>query len=104
MAAGVAVAFFTYFDGIGSFMPLKHCTLPLPYVGNPLILASNQTLHPKTPDIPAIRGYGNVRVMRPSTDAHNTCFALCGKLADVCAALEVMAAKEHLQSMRCAMQ
>lgn len=84
-------------------MSLIPCTLPLPCVASTLVLASNQEWGFQMDTVNLI-GHGNVRVMRPTLDNNNACFALSGKLADVCAALDAMAQKEQLQAMRCAMQ
>lgn len=85
-------------------MRLMHCALPLTYVARPMTCASNQPLPLSKPATLGLSGHSNVRMMRPSLDTNSTCFALSGKLSDVCAALEAMAATERLQAMRCAVQ
>lgn len=85
-------------------MRLLHCPLPLPHLESAAASASNQALFCDTSFNTATckNCTGNVRLMRRSKDQDNNRFALSGKLADVCAALDALAAQEIRNAWRVA--
>lgn len=87
-------------------MQLIYCELPLSRVGLSHLGASNQDqlLGLPVPLKSAAMGCNNVRLMRRAKDIDNTRFALSGKLADVCAALDQLAAQETRNAWRVAFQ
>lgn len=86
-------------------MQLLHCNLPLTRIDAASDAASNQTTFTDIPYVPLdCNAYsGNVRLMRRTKDGDNQRFALSGKLADVCAALDELAAQETRNAWRIAM-
>lgn len=85
-------------------MHFLHCPLPLPHLESAAASASNQALFCDTSFNTATckNCTGNVRLMRRSKDQDNNRFALSGKLADVCAALDALAAQEIRNAWRVA--
>lgn len=87
-------------------MRLFHCELPLPRIAQVHQTACNQARFSSQSNdsvVPNI-GTGNVRLMHRAKDFGNTRFVLSGKLADVCAALDAMAAQEQHSTWRVAAQ
>lgn len=83
-------------------MQVLHCPLPLPRLES-AALASNQALFGVAP--PYMDGHAchaNVRLMRRSKEVDGNRFALSGKLADVCAALDALAEQEMRNAWRIA--
>lgn len=87
-------------------MPLTHCELPLRRVRPAHLRASNQDqlLGLPAPLNDAAMASNNVRLMRRAKDSDTTRFALSGRLADVCAALDQLAAQENRSAWRVAFQ
>lgn len=85
-------------------MTTLHCELPLPRsTCRPRVASNQDQLHALTMPQPASSAcHGNVRLMRRPKDTDRARFALSGKLADVCAALEALAAQEARHRLRCA--
>lgn len=85
-------------------MHFVYCEIPLTRLEDTRCTASNDNhFAPSTPALSkaaAIRS--NVRLMRGSKESDNTRFALSGKLSDVCAALDQLAAQETCNAWRCA--
>lgn len=86
-------------------MHLIHCTLPLECLPQAIDCASNdsQLNALATPDFD-ISTASNVRLMRRAKDTDSARFVLSGKLADVCAALDALAAEENRKARRFAAQ
>lgn len=86
-------------------MHLIYCKLPLNRVHSFCGVASNDsraiTLHPISDEA---GNPSNVRLMRRAKDNDSTRFALSGKLVDVCAALDQLAAQETRNAWRRAYQ
>lgn len=87
-------------------MQVIYCQLPLNRVKHVRLIASNdaQILVPPQATCVAVAVHSNVRLMRRSKDSDNTRFALSGKLSDVCAALDQLAAQETRNALRWAVQ
>lgn len=85
-------------------MTTLHCELPLPRsTCRPRVASNQDQFHAPTTPLPASSAcHGNVRLMRRPKDTDRARFALSGKLADVCAALEALAAQEARHRLRCA--
>lgn len=87
-------------------MHFTYCTLPLARLPNAITAASNEAQLGCLESTPTLQQahihQGNVRLMRRTKDMDNTCFALSGKLADVCAALDALAAQETRNAWRVA--
>ena len=82
-------------------MPFLHCPLPLASLTIAATGAANaDTLNQPPATSLEICCTENVRLMRRSQDCDTTRFALAGKLADVCAALDELAAQEIYQARR----
>ena len=80
------------------------CTLPLARVPQASLVASNDDqLHTnESPLCVATACTAHVRWMCRAKDAGSNRFALSGKLADVCAVLDELAAQEVRNAWRCA--
>lgn len=88
-------------------MQLIYCDLPLHRVHHAQLHASNQAhlvVLPAPLNDAAAMANQHVRLMRRATDMDSTRFALSGKLADVCAALDQLAAQETRNAWRVAFQ
>ena len=86
-------------------MHLLHCPQPLPPLESvTTAFASNQASFHEISACaaPCESCTGNVRLMRRSKDQDGNRFALSGKLADVCAALDALAAQETRNARRIA--
>ncbi|WP_260673508.1 hypothetical protein [Comamonas aquatica] len=85
-------------------MTTLHCELPLPRsTCRPRVASNQDQFHALTMSLPPSSAcHGNVRLMRRPKDTDRARFALSGKLADVCAALEALAAQEARHRLRCA--
>lgn len=85
-------------------MTTLHCELPLPRsTCRPRVASNQDQFHALTMSLPPSSACdGNVRLMRRPKDTDRARFALSGKLADVCAALEALAAQEARHRLRCA--
>ncbi|WP_368921538.1 hypothetical protein [Comamonas aquatica] len=85
-------------------MTTLHCELPLPRsTCRPRVASNQDQFHALTMSLrPSSACHGNVRLMRRPKDTDRARFALSGKLADVCAALEALAAQEDGHRLRCA--
>ncbi|MDH0363554.1 hypothetical protein [Comamonas aquatica] len=85
-------------------MTTLHCELPLPRsTCRPRVASNQDQFHVLTMSLPPSSAcHGNVRLMRRPKDTDRARFALSGKLADVCAALEALAAQEARHRLRCA--
>lgn len=85
-------------------MHLIYCELPLPRVNHIAPVASNENnLSRATFSMAyAVAANSNVRLMRRPKESDNTRFVLSGKLSDVCAALDQLAAQETRNTWRCA--
>jgi len=87
-------------------MQFFYCELPLPRISPAAHKASNQARFIDLPAHMVDRQVctGNVRLMRRMKDADNSRFVLSGKLGDVCAALDELAAQEQNNIWRVAAQ
>ena len=87
-------------------MHVIYCQLPLNRVKQVRLIASNdaQILAAPQATCVAVAAHSNVRLMCRSKDGDNTRFALSGKLSDVCAALDQLAAQETRNALRWAFQ
>ena len=87
-------------------MHFFYCQLPLLRIQPLATKASNDEPLNTTLDFvtQAITATSNVRLMRRGKDQGSTRFALSGKLADVCAALDQLAAQETRNARLCAFQ
>lgn len=90
-------------------MQMLHYSLPLSPLECATASASNQSHYsPRLKQEGATlclgTPAGNVRFMRRLKDSDSNCFALSGKLSDVCAALDALAAQETRNAWRCALQ
>ena len=85
-------------------MTTLHWELPLPRsTCRPRVASNQDQVHGLTMSLPPSSAcHGNVRLMRRPKDTDRARFALSGKLADVCAALEALAAQEARHRLRCA--
>ena len=85
-------------------MPLIYCELPLTRVNFSADCASNHeqwhSMELHATDCATTQS--NVRLMRRPKEADSTRFVLSGKLSDVCAALDQLAAQESLNALRVA--
>lgn len=86
-------------------MRLSYCTLPLARLPRTVDCASNDySLNAMPTSQMDVSATSNVRLLRRAKDTDSARFVLSGKLADVCAALDVLAAEENRKSRRVAMQ
>lgn len=87
-------------------MQFFYCDLPLPRINPASHTACNQARYINLPEQLADRqaSSGNVRLMRRMKDFDNSRFVLSGKLVDVCAALDELAAQEQHNTWRVAAQ
>ncbi|MBP7646769.1 MAG: hypothetical protein KA751_08475 [Comamonas sp.] len=87
-------------------MQFFYCELPLPRINPASHTACNQARYINLPEQLADRqaSSGNVRLMRRMKDFDNSRFVLSGKLVDVCAALDELAAQEQHNTWRVAAQ
>ena len=87
-------------------MQFFYCELPLPRIKPASHTACNQARFIDLPEQLADRqaSSGNVRLMRRTKDFDNSRFVLSGKLVDVCAALDELAAQEQHNTWRIAAQ
>lgn len=87
-------------------MQFFYCELPLPRINPASHTACNQARYINLPEQLADRqaSSGNVRLMRRTKDFDNSRFVLSGKLVDVCAALDELAAQEQHNTWRVAAQ
>ena len=85
-------------------MHFLHCPLPLPHIETARTSASNQNTFCDVSlrTVTCKTCTGNVRLMRRSKDKDSNRFALSGKLADVCAALDALAEQEMRNTWRVA--
>lgn len=85
-------------------MPLIYCKLPLLRVNFSSVCASNQEQwhYTELRTVNCASTPSNVRLMRRPKEADSTRFVLSGKLGDVCAALDQLAAQESLNALRMA--
>lgn len=87
-------------------MPLIFCELPLRRVEHAAFQASNQEPlkeEPMQQVAGTVMAGPNVRLMRRAQDMDSSRFVLSGKLADVCAALDQLAAQETRNAWRVAL-
>ena len=86
-------------------MRLSYCHLPLARVPQVVDCASNDASQLATAVGPMdISRASNVRLLRSTQESDSARFVLAGKLADVCAALDLLAAEETRIARRVAIQ
>lgn len=86
-------------------MRVSYCHLPLARLHQAVDCASNDPVLATDVVWPVnISCASNVRLLRRVHDADSARFVLSGKLADVCAALDMLAAEEGRMARRVAMQ
>lgn len=85
-------------------MPLIYCELPLRPIAHCQVEASNQPHLDclALPDLRIAMNSPNVRLTRHTQEIDDARFVLSGKLADVCAALDHLAAQEQRNAWRAA--
>lgn len=85
-------------------MRVIYCELPLLRIKDTRCIASNEDnfLLSAQTLTKTVAANTNVRLMRRPKESDNTRFVLSGKISDVCAALEQLAAQETRNACRCA--